>query len=197
MSFGKLRPKREQGLSLFSGYRWSWGGAPWQPLLASASSLLRATSDGTAVDIAGAQTGGPGIYELAIVHKDQPTNYIAVYVGAAANVREALFELMSERSELKGFLDHCLKENCVVWIRVKPRATIEAANAARDRALANLDFAWVQQPGARGRSLTLKPHYQCCGCLCKGKRMILKEGPPKFLTQQKSGFKQMFSGKKR
>jgi hypothetical protein len=197
MSFGNLRPKREQGLSLFSGYRWSWSGCNWQPLLASAPSLLRANADGHAIDIAGDQTGGPGIYELAIAHKDQPHNHIAVYLGTAENVRESLFELMSERSELKGFLDHCLKENCVVWIRVKPRATIEAANAARDKALANYDFAWLNQPGARGRSLTLKPSYRCCGCMCKSKTMVLKEGPPKFLTQQKSGFKQMFSGKKR
>ena len=197
MSFGKLRQKREQGLSLFSGYRWSWGGAPWQPLLASASSLQRATSDGTAVNIAGDQTGGPGLYELAIAHKDQPTNRIAVYLGAAENVREALFQLMGERSELKGFLDHCLKENCVIWLRVKTKSTVEAANVARDKDLADYDFAWIQQPGARGRSLTLKPQYGCCGCMCKGKTMALKEGPPKFSTQQNSGFKQLFSSKKR
>jgi hypothetical protein len=196
MSFGKLRPKREEGLSIFSGYRWAWGGAYWQPLLASASSLQRATTDGTAVNIAGDQTGGPGIFELAIAHKEQPANHIAVYVGAAESVRDALFELMSERSELKGFLDHCLKENCVVWLRVKSKGTIETANAARDKALANFDFAWLNQPGARGRSLTLKPNYRCCGCMCKSKSMVLKEGPPKFLTQQKSGFKQMFSGKR-
>ena len=89
MSFGKLRPKREQGISFFSGYRWAWGGSPWQPLLASAKSLQSA-ADSAAIDIAGAQTGGPGIYELAIAHKDQPTNYVTVYVGAAENIREHL-----------------------------------------------------------------------------------------------------------
>ena len=197
MSFGKLRPRREAGLSIFSGYRWSWGGAPWQPLLSNASSLQRALTDGVALEICSDQPTSAGIFELAIAHKDQPKDHITVYLGSGDNLRETLLNLIKDGGELAGFLNHALKEGHVVWMRVKTKSSPEAANAARDKALADYDFAWIQQPGAKARTLALKPQYKCCMCMCKSKSMALKEGPPKFVTQQKSGLMQMLSSKKR
>lgn len=200
MSFGKLRPRREQGLSAFSGYKWAWSGAHWQPLLASGSSLEKATRDGIALTIAADQPNAPGIFELAIAHKEKPRSRVPVYVGAGESLRDELSALLADGGEVRGFLDHALKTNHVLWVRCKRKATPEAAVAARDAALADYDFAWIQQNGARARSLVLKPRRGCCVCCCccKAKRTQLTEGPPKFVAEkQKSGLSQMLSSKKR
>ena len=197
-TFGKLRARREQGLSIFTPYRWAWSSSPWQPLLSSGNSLSRATSDGVAAIIAADQSPSPGIYELAIAHKDKPKAHVAVYLGSAASLRDAISELVSTGGELQGFLDDVLKQNHVVWVRVKEKRTEELALAARDSALKDYDYAWVWQTGAKARSLTLKPTYGCCKCSGKVHGLTIKEGPPKLVDQrQKSGFMQLLGSKKR
>lgn len=202
-SFGKLRPRREKGLSIFSPFRWSWSSCPWEPLLGGGSSLKRADRDGMATTIANDQPASPGIFELSIAHKNVPQKRVVVYLGAAENIRNELTTLVQDGGELRGFLDHGLKEGHVVWFRVQLKPSVAAATAAKDSALANYDYAWVNQPGAKGRSLMLRPEHSCCSgacCFCgkaKG-RVTLREGPPKFLQEkQQSGLFQMLSGNSR
>ena len=195
-AFPKSRPRRELGVSPVSGYRLAWRSYTWQPLLATASSLSRATANGTARSIAEDQDPGPGAYELAIAHKSTPHKRIKVYIGAAESLRDAAVLLVTDGGDLRGFLDHALKENHVVWLRCKPTANAEEAAAARDKVLGHYDYAWVQQPSGRARSLMVHPTY-CCGCSCLCRTgMDIKEGPPKFVQPKTGGLLKMLSSKK-
>ena len=183
MSFGKFRPRREAGLSFFDNYRWSWFGAPWHALLKGKTFNL-ATVDGTAKQAAEDFPNISAIFELAIAHTSKAGMRIAVYLGATDNLRETMVSLMTDGGHLRGFLDYALRNNHMVWMRYKRKPGLEAANKARDDVLADFDFAWIQQPGARGRSLVLKPTYGCCGCLCKSNGLMLAEGPAKFMPEK-------------
>jgi hypothetical protein len=203
MSFQERRPRRELGSSTFSGYRRFWRGSEWQPFLTTGSSLAKATASGVAGDIAGDQHDGPGVYELALSCRGKPgepavaSRRIKVYASASSNVRSDMGALVRDGGGLRGFLDHALKEGHVVSLRVKPAKDSPAAAAAADKHLAAFDYAWLQQPGARARSLVVRQKYMCCGAIGTG--LDIKEGAPKFVQPGKSGggLLSMLSGKKR
>lgn len=195
-AFPKTRKRREDGSNKYSSYGMAWRGCPWQPLIASAKSLSQATSNGMARSIAEDQEPGPGAYELSIAYKDNPQKRIKVYIGAAESLRNAAVLLVTDGGDLRGFLDHALKEGHVVWIRCKRAKSSEDAAAIRDKILGVYDYPWVQQPGGRARSLTVRPSFLCCGCCCRT-GVTIKEGPPKFVQPKTGGILSMLSGKKR
>lgn len=169
-----------------SSYSMAWRSIPWQPLVASAPSFSRAVSNGTAREIAEVQEPGPGVFEIAIAHKDVPRKQIVVFIGATDSLREAAILLVSDGGDLRGFLDHAIKEKHVIWLRTKPTKTHEDAIEFRDKALGQYDYAWVQQTGARARSLVALPSFLCCGCWCRT-GVNLRDGPPKFVQPKSEG----------
>ena len=194
-AFQERRRRREDGSSTISSYRMFWRGCLWQPLLAPAANLQRSAASGAAEDVASVQAEGPGVYELSLTCKQSPDKRIKVYCSAASSLRSDAVALVTDGGALRGFLDHALKEGHAIWYRCKATKDPEAAADATDKLLTAFDYAWLQQPGGRARSLVVRQRYLCCSFIKTG--VDVKDGPPKFVQPKSGGIMSMLTGGRR
>lgn len=196
MSFPKERQQRERGSGglLAPSQKLFWRGCRWESFLAPASTFQRAASNAHAIDAANDMPNGPGVIEIAIANKKLPEKRIKVHIVAAESLRQLAQRLADDGGELRGFLEHACKNEHGVWFRYRTTKSLEDAHKFVDNTLDKFDYAWVQQPGARARSLVVSPIFCCCNSFRTGTR--IEEGPPKF-DVNKGGILNMLSGRKR
>lgn len=192
MSFPTERSKREHGSGIIGTL--FWRGHTWTNFLPPANSFQNASRAGHAVDMAFDFPNSPGVIEIAITHAKVPGKRIKVFIKSVDSLQEYVHQLAYDGGELKGFLQHALKAHHGIWIRSKVTKSLEEGKDFVEGVLKKFDYAWIQQPGAKARSIVVRPTYCCCSHFNTG--VILEEGPPKFETQ-KSRVLGFLSGKKR
>lgn len=187
--FPTSKSKREDGVGISVGYTVTWRGCNWHPLVAPAQSLKAALAGGTPLSIAAGLEQRPAIFEIAIAPKDKTSKRVEVFIDAAPNLAESVKGVLDMKGQLKGCIDHALKQHHCIWIRYKCLSSYESAEREKDKILDKFDYAWVDQQYARARTLTMKPT-KFCGCCCHTGFEII-EGPPRLSKQETSSFKML------
>lgn len=98
-----------------------------------------------------------------------------MYVGESGNVRLRQMQYGNDGDHLRPYIDAALKDDYLIFRRLKYLKTKEKAEAVELEMLQRYDYAWNRKDNGSKRLLKLKQDYTCC-CFASG--VIIMERPP-------------------